>query len=240
MRAILTFHSIDSSGSVLSCPRDRFETLLRALEKAKMPIMTIGDLLRNETRRGVALTFDDGMKSVLTDALPVLTAFSAPAHLFLSTGFMGGDNRWPGQPPDAPVFDTLDWNDVEALHAGGVHIEGHTISHPDLRLLSDSEIEAECCAANEHIRQKTGVMPLYFAFPYGYHDARVRTLTRRHYAACVTTELRALGEAEDNTALPRLDSYYLQSDYIQRNLATPLVRTYLTFRNILRHVRSRW
>jgi peptidoglycan/xylan/chitin deacetylase (PgdA/CDA1 family) len=237
MRAILTFHSIDSSGSVLSYPRKTFEALLAALDRAGLPVLSLGTLLENRTQPGVALTFDDGMKSVFTDALPVLTDYAVPAHLFLTTGALGGDNKWPGQPLGAPIFDMLNWDQVETLHAKGVHIEGHTVAHPDLRTLSDEEIETECGAANDQIKQRIGVPPRYFAFPYGYHDKRVRDLTRKHYRACTTTELRPLGKAEDPTRLPRLDSYYLQSDYVLRNLASLPVQAYLTFRNTVRRVR---
>ena len=237
MRAILTFHSIDSSGSVLSYPRKTFEALLAALDRAGLPVITLCDLLDNETQQGVALTFDDGMKSVFTDALPVLTEFDAPAHLFLTTGALGGDNHWPGQPAEAPAFEMLDWDDVEALHAKGVHIEGHTVTHPDLRSLSDEQIEIECGTANDHITRKLGVSPCYFAYPYGYHDDRVRALTRKFYRACTTTELQPLSRADDPAKLPRLDSYYLQSDYVLQNLATPPVQAYLTFRHTLRRMR---
>ena len=178
------------------------------------------------------------MRSVVTDALSVLREFAAPAHLFLSTNSVGRTNRWQGQPADAPIFDMLDWKDIEVLRSHGVYIEGHSVNHPDLRTLSDDEIEAECCVANEHIRRRLGSPPRYFAFPYGHCDARVRSITCRHYAACVTTELRPLGYADDTAALPRLDTYYLRSAYFYRNLDTRVVRAYLAIRNIIRRARN--
>ena len=177
MRAILTFHSIDSSGSVLSYPRKTFVAFLSALDSAGIPVMTIGELLKPDTRCGVALTFDDGMRSVVTDALSVLREFAAPAHLFLSTNSVGRTNRWQGQPADAPIFDMLDWKDIEVLRSHGVYIEGHSVNHPDLRTLSDDEIEAECCVANEHIRRRLGSPPRYFAFPYGHCDDGSHSMT---------------------------------------------------------------
>jgi peptidoglycan/xylan/chitin deacetylase (PgdA/CDA1 family) len=40
-------------------------------------------------RRAVLVTFDDGYRDVLTQALPALRARSVPATLFVATGFMG-------------------------------------------------------------------------------------------------------------------------------------------------------
>src|SRR5437763_8996597 len=72
MRAILTFHSIDDSGSVLSYSPNTFDKLLLALQRSAIPLLDLGTLLRPETKTGVALTFDDGMRSIFTEALPIL------------------------------------------------------------------------------------------------------------------------------------------------------------------------
>src|SRR5262249_2980424 len=88
-RAILTFHSIDSSGSVLSYSARSFANLLNALQSSGIPIVDLDTLLRAETRYGVALTFDDGIRTVFTEALPILRKHCVPAHLFLTTNFVG-------------------------------------------------------------------------------------------------------------------------------------------------------
>src|SRR5437868_7585413 len=148
MRAILTFHSIDDTGSVLSYPPNTFDKLLLALQRSAIPLLDLDTLLRPETQIGVALTFDDGMRSVFTEALPILRSHSAPAHLFLTTGVVGMMNRWPSQPPAAPLFEMLHWREIEALQGAGIHIEAHTASHPDLRQLSDDALWAECDRAD--------------------------------------------------------------------------------------------
>src|SRR5688500_2227223 len=40
--------------------------------------------------KAVLLTFDDGYKSMLEIALPILKKYSCPAVLFVPTGFVGG------------------------------------------------------------------------------------------------------------------------------------------------------
>src|SRR5258707_8203499 len=98
VRAILTFHSIDDTGSVLSYSLKTLDRLLLALQRSGIPLLDLDTLLRPQTKTGVALTFDDGMRSVFTEALPILGNHSAPAHLFLTTGGVGMTNRWPSQP----------------------------------------------------------------------------------------------------------------------------------------------
>ncbi len=238
MRAIITFHSIDDTGSLLSFPPKAFDDLLSALAQAALPVYELDELLSSDSGDGIALTFDDGMDSVFTHALPVLRSHGAPAHLFLTTDAVGSDNRWPGQPPAAPRFQMLDWPRIEALHAGGVRIESHTARHPDLRAVDEEAIEEECREADEVIAQRLGRPPRYFAYPYGFHDARVRSVIARRYQAGLTTELRVLGAGEDRSALPRLDSYYLRPAWAHHNLDAPTTRAYLRLRHWLRRLRA--
>ncbi len=238
MRAIVTFHSIDTSGSVLSYPPALFGAFVEALVASDVPICDLDTLLRAETQRGIVLTFDDGMHSVFDNALPVIRAHAIPAHLFLTTGAVAGDNRWPDQPLHAPRLKMLDWSQVEALHKAGVAIESHTHNHPDLRQLDDVKLAEECRKADTLIADRLGRRPRYFAYPYGYSNPRLRDHARATYRAAVTTELRVLRAQEDVAALPRLDSYYLRVPWLTRNLESPIARAYLWLRGMLRQLRG--
>jgi peptidoglycan/xylan/chitin deacetylase (PgdA/CDA1 family) len=238
MRAILTFHSIDDSGSVLSFPPRTFANLLEALHRAGLPVCDLDTLLAPATRHGVALSFDDGMRSVFTHALPILRDHAAAAHVFLTTGAVGGNNRWATQPAYAPSFGMLNWDEIEKLQLAGVRVESHTHSHPDLRDLDDRSIAAECSEADRIIEERLGRRPQYFAYPYGYRNAHTLDYARNRYRASVTTELRELQGKEDPAALPRLDSYYLRAPWVFRRLDAALPRVYLALRGALRKLRG--
>jgi peptidoglycan/xylan/chitin deacetylase (PgdA/CDA1 family) len=238
MRAILTFHNIDNTGSVLSYPPNTFDRLLIALRRSGIPLLDLDTLLRRETKTGVALTFDDGMRSVFTEALPILRGHAAPAHLFLTTGVVGMMNRWPSQPSATPLFEMLRWREIEALHDAGIHIEAHTVTHPDLRQLSDDALWAECDRADETIASTLGVRPRYFAYPYGFNDKRLRSFARGRYVGSVTADVRILRRTEDPAALPRLETYYLRKDFLFRNLQFPTTHAYIALRRAFRRFRS--
>jgi peptidoglycan/xylan/chitin deacetylase (PgdA/CDA1 family) len=238
MRAILTFHSIDDTASVLSYPPNTFDKLLLALERSAIPLLDLDTLLRPETKTGIALTFDDGMRSVFTEALPILRNHSAPAHLFLTTGVVGMTNRWPSQPSAAPLFEMLHWREIEALQGAGIRIEAHTASHPDLRQLSDDALWAECDRADEAIASMLGARPRYFAYPYGFNDTRVRSFARERYVGSVTADVRMLRQTEDPAALPRLETYYLRKEFLFRNLQSPATHGYIALRRAFRWFRT--
>lgn len=239
MRAVITFHAIDHQPGPLSLAPEGLDALLGALRDAKIPVLDLDALLSPETKRGVALTFDDGMESVHSAALPILRAHRAPAHVFVVTNRLGGDNRWEGQPANAQAYRMLDWTKVEALHAGGVRIEGHTANHPDLRTLGEAgAIDSELEEADAAIEARVGRRPSYFAYPYGYQNEQVRAIVRRRYRACFTTRLDYLGQDDDPATLPRLDCHYLRSPRVVRSLAGPVVRRYVGLRGVLRRLRG--
>lgn len=235
-RAILTFHSIDDSRSVLSFPPHRFAALLRGLSDARVPVLSYPELLSAE--RGVALSFDDGFRSVHRHALPVLREHRVPSHLFLATAAVGGDNRWPSQPRGSPVFEMLDWREVEACAAGGISIESHTSTHADLLAVDDAAIADECERADSTIERRVGRRPRLFAYPYGRFDARVAAIVGGRYEACFSTRLAYLGRRVDAQAVPRIDAYYLRGGWPGASLLAATGRAYLNARGVVRRLRG--
>jgi len=238
MYAIFTFHSIDDKGSVISYSPRHFARLLEALAKKQIPVLDLDNLLAPDTRHGVAITFDDGMRSVYRHALPVIRDFGVPAHLFLTTGAVDSATPWPRDAMDGHTFEMLNWDEIGALQAAGVSVECHTRTHPDMRTLSEAQMQEECEQADELIGTRLGRRPAYFAYPFGYHNRRVRDFARQRYRGTVTTELRPLGRHMDSAALPRLDTYYLQSEQMIRGIDSLRLRAYLAARNILRNVKG--
>jgi peptidoglycan/xylan/chitin deacetylase (PgdA/CDA1 family) len=240
VRAILTFHGVDPSGSVLSIAPRELESLLEALERRGFAIVPLDAIAAGTAPEdAVSLTFDDGFASVHDAALPVLRAAGPPASLFLTTGFLGRDNRWPGQPSFAPVFPLLDWKGVEALARAGVTIEAHTVHHPDLRRLSDAALEDELAGCDDAIEKRIGRAPRAFAYPYGFVDERVAGAARRRYGCAVTTELAALRGGEDPHRLPRLDAFYLRDVRVHRRFGGLDFRAWLGARALARGLRAR-
>jgi peptidoglycan/xylan/chitin deacetylase (PgdA/CDA1 family) len=238
MRAVLTFHSIDDLPGPLSYSPADLDGLLDALAEAKIPVLTLDALLGDRSTHGVALTFDDGIATVFSAAMPILAKRQVPAHVFVITRQVGRDNRWPGQPANATPFRVMDWNQLEMLQASRFSIEAHTASHPDLRTRSDAEIEAEMEEADAAIEDRLGKRPRYFAYPYGYHDSRVRAVAAQRYAGCFTTKLDYLSASTELDAIPRLDAHYLRSPDFVRTLPGKRAHAYIALRRALRRLRG--
>lgn len=238
MKAIITFHSIDDSGSVLSFPPATFARMITELLDSNVAICTLDNLLRPDVDSAVTITFDDGMHSVYKNALPVLKDMNVPSHLYLTTGYVGSQNNWPTQPARAPAFKMMNWENIAACYAAGMQIENHTVSHPNLCRLSSAQIEDECEQSDIDIESRLGYRPNHFAYPYGAYDERVAEVVGRRYKTSVTTVLLPLKRQFSAAALPRLDSYYLQNKRSYRHFFSPGASAYLRLRYWLRAVRN--
>ena len=232
-RAVVTFHSIDDSGSVLSFAPRAFEQLIERFAASATPVVTFEELLRRDD--GITITFDDGMRSVHQHALPVLRAHGFPAHIFLTTSRVGQDIGWPAQPRR---FDMLDWKQVGQCAQSGLHIECHTVTHPDLRELPAQRIVEECAGADDAIERHTGRRPTLMAFPFGLYNMSVIYAVALRYTACFTTKLGYLEHATDLARVPRLDAYYLQAPFLNERLFSTPTRAYVALRASIRAVRG--
>ncbi len=240
MRAILMFHGVDDSGSVLSVTAEQLDSLLSAIKRSGHAIVSLEDMLESRPeQRLVTLTFDDAFLSVFDAARPVIEAHGATATVFVTTGYVGKDNRWPTQPADAPVNPIMSWEQVRALHDAGWSMHAHSVSHPDLRRLDDEQLDRELSEPRQALKQQLGITSNAMAYPYGYYDRRVASAARRYYEFAVTTNMGPLEEYPMSLCLPRIDAYYLRSPAAHRLFGDNIAfASFLEARTALRRLRK--
>ena len=95
---ILTYHSLDLSGSVVSVAPADFADHIACLADLGFRSITLRDAVLHRQRTGewptpaVVLTFDDGYANVHATALPILTRHRFVATIFVVSGHVGGRN----------------------------------------------------------------------------------------------------------------------------------------------------
>jgi peptidoglycan/xylan/chitin deacetylase (PgdA/CDA1 family) len=241
VRAILTYHSIDTTGSVISVSPDVFDRQIRWIASSQVAVVSLPELLHlPDDRDAVAITFDDAYTNFASAAWPRLREHGLTATVFVPTAFTGKANTWPelpgGRMPRLPI---LGWPELARLSEEGVSLGAHTRHHPDLRALSGQALEEEIAGSVDDVRRQTGTEARAFAYPYGFWTPAAAAMVRRWCVCAVTTELRPLGRHDDPHALPRLDSYYLNGTGRIENFGRVSFREYLRIRLALRTLRQR-
>jgi peptidoglycan/xylan/chitin deacetylase (PgdA/CDA1 family) len=241
---ILTYHTLDDSGSVLSVAPKTFADHLAILRDLPVKVVPLADIPRAlataDTGDDVlAITFDDGFETVYRHAYPLLHRYGFPATVFLVTDYCGGTNAWPGQSRLAPRASLLDWAQIKEMAGDGIAFGSHTRSHPDLTALSPQQAEAELTGSRKAIEDAIGGPVDAFAYPYGAYDAAVRALAASHYRVACTADLGFVEPEVDILELPRLDVYYLRQPALFARMLSAQIGAYVTVRRQLRSVKRR-
>lgn len=242
---VITFHAIGEAASPLFTPPALFEATLAQLAAAGYRTVALQRVLHwlrtgaDLPDKAVVLAFDDGYRSVYSEAWPRLAAYGFSATVFLVTDYCGRDNQWPGQPAHAPRMPLLSWDEAGKLAAAGWELGAHTRTHPPLSLLDAARVEAEVVGSQAAIQARTGQSAAVFAYPYGARNPMVEAIVAQHCAGAVSTDMGVVAATAKPYRLARIDAYYWRPDRVAA-LDSPRFRGYLRLRDALRKLRRRF
>ncbi len=241
MRAILTYHSIDPSGSPISLDESAFARHVAFLASGSVRVVPLEALAAvPATEHAVALTFDDGFENFAEVAWPRLAAAGLPATVFLVSDHAGRDNRWGGRSEAGiPELPLMDWETAGRVAEEGAKLGSHTRTHASLPSLDDDALADELVTCRERIAAETGADAATFCYPYGDHDERTAAAVRPRYRLACTTELAVLAADGDPHLMPRLDAYYLREPGRLESFGSASFGRYVERRAWLRRVRAR-
>ena len=156
------------------------------------------------------ITFDDGYRDNLENALPVLQPHGYPAVLFAPLGYV--DDRRP-LPHDEHLVQrgivnrTLDWGELRELEQAGVRIESHGITHRPLAELEVDEAAREIAISKLRLEERLGRPVRAFAYVKGseahYRPVHLSLLRQAGYELGFTSVSGANGPATDRFRLHR-------------------------------------
>jgi peptidoglycan/xylan/chitin deacetylase (PgdA/CDA1 family) len=202
---ILTYHAVDpSSSSVLSVDPAAFAAQLRWLSRHRR-VRPLSRVLGGSAEpRSVALTFDDGLRSVHRHAFPILRSADVPATVFVVTKTLeGGPVDWIDE-PWTPAAMTAD--EILELRRAGVAIGSHSHSHADLTGLSERECLEDLRRSREVLEDLLRERVDVVAYPRGFvNDAVVRAAARAGFRHGLAMSGRR--RAGDRLAIPRAGVY---------------------------------
>jgi peptidoglycan/xylan/chitin deacetylase (PgdA/CDA1 family) len=240
--AILTYHSLDESGSVISMKAQTFRRqmgLLRQRGYTGIRLSTLLDAWAGGSAppdRAVIITFDDAYTSVLDVAAPILNEFDYRATVFAVSGFCGGYNDWPGR--GVPRLPLVSQAGLRDLARAGFEIGSHTVTHASLCRLSDAQARDEIARSKDALEQIVGEAITAFAYPYGELRREHEEMVSASYRAACGTNLGLASARSPRYRLPRIEMYYYRNPALFRTLGTAAGDAYLYARAVGRSIRS--
>lgn len=228
MRAlpVLLYHSISEAASSevarFAITPKVFEDHMRHLAEEGYSSMTVTELLpvlegRSDVlpERPVLVTFDDGFRDFLTNALAVMQRHGVVSTLYATTGFMGdGEAAGTNRSGD----EMLSWRELAEVARQGVEVGGHTHSHPMLDTLPHAAARDEIVRCKELIEQHTETAVASFAYPHGYSSTWVRrAVAEAGYTSACAVKNAMSHPADDRFAIARLmlEARHTRDDFLR-------------------------
>jgi peptidoglycan/xylan/chitin deacetylase (PgdA/CDA1 family) len=189
---LLGYHTIGDGENDLSVSVAQFRQQIEWLVRHRYRILTMRDWAQRAASgqalpaRSVILTFDDGFRSVLTHAAPILAEHGAAGTVFTLTDYMGLTNAFD-KPFGAPELPLLNWDEVERLKRMGWDIQSHGRRHYPMVQLVRGVLEDELGASKALLEHRLGDPVRFFCYPYGaFEPATIAAVQRAGYAGAVT------------------------------------------------------
>jgi len=153
----------------------------------------------------VWLSFDDGCSELLKNVLPVVRRYNIPVTLFIPSGIVQGDGRFPWlrEAPSGRHAITVEELQMIAGYPE-VTIGSHTVSHADLRCCPEKELARELRESRRMLEAWTGRTVDCLSYPYGFVDERTMQAARTAgYTLAVTTENASITPNANPYLVPR-------------------------------------
>lgn len=183
---IFCFHSVDENSWLFSVTPQKFEMFVNQITKMSK-VIDLGSLFnksRETNNNEIAITFDDGYEDVFTNAYPLLKKQGAAACVFIS-----------GTPDDKGDFGYLDGrkllniNQIRILKREGWEIGYHSKTHPDLRKLTEKQLNGEIVRSKSEVEKNLDFKLDYFAYPHGlFNQSTLDIVNKAGYKYAFTAD----------------------------------------------------
>jgi len=147
-------------------PADTFRSHLQWMKDSRFRGLNVSEALQYPAGPSVCITFDDGCETDLITAAPILQEYGFHATFYLTAGFLGTSGYLT--PDQARELDSL-----------GFEIGCHSMTHPYLSDLSDTELGREIVDAKLQLEDMVGHAISHFSCPGGRYDERTLETARR-------------------------------------------------------------
>ncbi len=207
---IFTYHSIAHPPAAardpfLYVPPERFAEQLALLAQHGFTSGTLDDIATAANPgKKVILSFDDGYRNVLDNALEILTRHRFRAIQFIVADLIGGRNEWDVVNGDVPE-PLMDAAQIRAWLQAGHEIGSHSLTHRNLAKLKPADAREQIFASKKKLEDLFGVPIRHFCYPHGKWTPAVRDLVREAgYATACTTEFGVNTSATPRYELKRI------------------------------------
>nr|WP_239641201.1 polysaccharide deacetylase family protein [Halorubrum distributum] len=153
------------------------------------------------------LTFDDGYRDFYDTVVPLLEEHDVPATVFVNGAFIDDRSEILYSRLGVPEGENgviMSANQVRELAEHNlVTIGNHTLSHPNLDDLSETEIKEQIVRGKHVLEEEFDLTIERFAYPYGSYNEESRAVVEETHRCGLIAD-RSTNISSDAALLPRI------------------------------------
>src|SRR5258708_6850104 len=232
---ILCYHSFSNDSWLHSVSLKNLDRQLGFL-KENYKIITLSDAekimqgTKKNKENAVVITIDDGYEDVL-DALPIFEKYNIKPALFVL-----GDREKPNRKELGNQKPFLKSKDIVLLKKRNWIIGSHSLTHSNLSLITEGEIEKEISESKVKLENEISEKIKYFSYPRGkYNDFCLKTVKKAGYTLGLSMDDGIIDSQTNTYAVPRIGVNNSHSFAEFRYLSSPSLvffRKYMKKTNI--------
>lgn len=204
---ILQYHHVsESTPKSTSVTPAQFTEHMDYLKNAGFKVVdlktALDDLKANKAlpEKAVAITFDDSYLSIYEAGFPILKERGFPFTVFINTDPIGRSSRH-----------FLTWDQIIEMQKSNGVFANHSINHPYMTRKEEGETQdawllrmaEEVDTVERLLKEKLGVSPKMFAYPYGESNKTVRSLIRERGMVAFGQQSGVVSAGSNFDNLPR-------------------------------------
>ncbi len=215
--AVLGYHDFSETAkeTAMRIHTSKFRKQMETIRQLGIPVISLQDFLawkrgeKSIPEKSILLTFDDGWKSVYTDAFPILKEFGYPFTLYLYKEYIDSGGRSLSSPM------------VQEMIKSGATLGSHSVTHPYPHVFKsyqkkgpdayDAFLRKEMGESKRFLEAQFGMKVTTYAYPGGYFTDDMLPLAKEFGYADLFTVIP--GKVKRSTADITMPRYMILGNY---------------------------
>jgi ADP-heptose:LPS heptosyltransferase/peptidoglycan/xylan/chitin deacetylase (PgdA/CDA1 family)/predicted O-methyltransferase YrrM len=174
-------------------------------------------------RNKVVITFDDGYRDFVVNALPILLEHQATATMFLVTGMLGGESSWQRSAKPMPLMSE---DEIRHIKSSGISLGSHTVTHAKLTDLGQDDLQRQLRESYDALTA-FGESFYSLSYPWGQWSSKVVDAVNASGYECALTAEEQTGLSAANVNIYLLPRIFMGRDMDLKRFQSLLMRTHL-------------
>ena len=142
---------------------------------------------RTPDKGTTVITFDDGNVSDFSLATPILKKYDFTATFFVTVGWVGN-------------LGYLSWDQIAEMNCLGMSIQSHTMTHPFLTNLDNTNLQKELSDSKAILEEKLAKSVDFVSIPSGFVNGRVKKMAKNAGYKGICVSLPGLNRLENTNS----------------------------------------